>query len=206
LASRSWIAFALTSIFPSARIAARTSFPRLRVKVSFQPSPAFSRAEFLVRELGSGQSLFPGPDSLVVFIARTFFLPVFYSIFCGTTRFVLGSSPAANSPSHQLLVKLAALSVNVSAVELTVAASQNLFFQQQFLFLLKVSGCRSFCRLGVELLEPDCCSVLGSTDPNRVSCCSTLVFPCPRASASQRQQFSGSGPRWFTRQVPSWFC
>jgi hypothetical protein len=81
--------------------------------------------------------------ALILLIARIVFLPIFYSIFYRADRFLFGSSPVADSPSRQLLVKLAALSVNFSAVELTVATGQNMFFLQRFLLLSvahRVSG------------------------------------------------------------------
>jgi hypothetical protein len=81
--------------------------------------------------------------ALILLIARIVFLPIFYSIFYRADRFLFGSSPVADSPSRQLLVKLAALSINFSAVELTVATGQNLFFLQRFLLLSvahRVSG------------------------------------------------------------------
>jgi hypothetical protein len=46
------------------------------VKVSFQPPPAFSRAEFSIRELGSGHSLFPA----AIFVpAQGFRLPLVFA-------------------------------------------------------------------------------------------------------------------------------
>jgi hypothetical protein len=66
---------------------------------------------------------------LILLIARIVFQQVFYSILCEADRFPFGSSPVADSPSRLLLVKLATLSVNFSAAELTVATGQNLFFR-----------------------------------------------------------------------------